>query len=165
MATLGIDPGSLKCGWAIVERDQLVAHGLIKMKSTDPIETRCSLLAVNFEKIINQHLLMGFHISVAMETPILGKHQNVKSLVVLAQARGAIAGAVGGYHVRTYLPQDWKQYCGGLTASKSEIQEYVRRYFYLPDKLSADESDAAAIAIVNENYKEWLSRVTTENTI
>lgn len=84
-----------------------------------------------------------------METPFHGL--NSRTLVVLAQARGALlAVAAGqGLEIDEYSPAEVKSAVAGHgRAAKDQVARMVRMHLSLPDtKLSPDASDALAVAI------------------
>lgn len=150
MIVLGIDPGSVKMGYAVlkvtIDSDtELVAHGLYKLKK-GTIEDRCAELY-----IVTGGILASFDVdAVAVEEiPFMGVHKNYTSALTLATARGAILGSCAGYPTQGVTVSTWKsQTVGSSKADKSRVQEYIKQYFGLPKALSQDESDAAAIALV-----------------
>jgi len=85
----------------------------------------------------------------ALETPFLG--MNTRSLVVLAQARGALLAVVAaqGLEIDEYTPAEVKNaVTGNGRAGKDQVAKMVGMHLALnQEKLSEDASDALAVAI------------------
>ncbi len=84
-----------------------------------------------------------------LETPFHGL--NSRSLVVLAQARGALLAALGlsGIEIDEYSPAEIKSaVTGNGRAEKVQVERMVRIHLSLAHaKLSSDAADALAVAI------------------
>lgn len=155
MKILGIDPGSKKLGWAVLDmsanggKPELMAHGLFKLRDKDSIEVRCGLIHEEIRRVIMLHLSSPLACYIAIEEPLVGTHLNYRSALTLATARGAALAACRDYNTKSYNVSTWKgMTVGGPGAPKQAVQEYVQRYFDLPEPLTEDESDAVAIAVV-----------------
>ena len=90
---------------------------------------------------------------------------NPKSLIVLAQARGALLATVcrAGLEIYEYSPSQIKSaVTGSGRADKQQVAQMVRRLLGLRDeKLSEDASDALAAAICaaeRRRYEQLLAR-------
>jgi crossover junction endodeoxyribonuclease RuvC len=85
---------------------------------------------------------------VVLETPFHGL--NPRSLIVLAQARGALLSVVGGRRVeiREYSPAEIKSaVAGNGRADKQQVARMVRLLLRLEGELAPDATDALAVAI------------------
>lgn len=145
---LGIDPGSLKIGWAVLTAGigldtELHAHGLHKLNEKTSIEKRCAAIHV-----FMRALLLQFQVdTVVVEDIPFVRHQ--KTVIPLTLARGAILGACYEHEATSLSVSTWKaQTVGSSKAEKKVVQQYVRQYFQLAKPLSTDESDAVGIALV-----------------
>ncbi len=85
----------------------------------------------------------------ALETPFQGL--NPRTLIVLAQARGALLATLAsrGLPIREYSPAEVKAAVSGYgRADKAQVAAMVRRILGLgTDPLSEDAADALAVAI------------------
>ena len=144
---LGIDPGSLRCGWGVVEargrRRIRIASGDLRPKSTRPLPWRLWFIADRLGALMLEH--QPTH--AAIEEQFVGR--NPKTALVVGRARGAAEAAVAEHiSVTPIAPKAVKAAvaCSG-NASKAEMQRAVRAQLgmdYLP---TPDEADALAIAL------------------
>ena len=85
----------------------------------------------------------------ALESPFYG--MNAKSLIVLAQARGAILALLGGrdIEIHEYSPSEVKTaVAGNGRADKAQVSRMVHLLLSLdPSDRSTDQTDAMAVAV------------------
>jgi crossover junction endodeoxyribonuclease RuvC len=110
-----------------------------------PVPERLAYLANELEAITER-----WHPEVAvLETPFLGL--NARSLVVLAEARGALISVVvnQGLTIAEYSPAEVKSAVSGSgRADKEQVKQMVRLHLSLEKaSISSDASDALALAI------------------
>ncbi|MCR4315248.1 MAG: crossover junction endodeoxyribonuclease RuvC [Planctomycetes bacterium] len=149
MLVLGIDPGTVVCGWGVVsENGNRLAHvasGAIKTKSATPMNERLMAIYDALEEVARKHKPKA----VSVEEVFVGK--NVKSALAIGQARGIILllSAKVGLPIFEYSARKVKQsVVGNGNASKEQVQFMVRNILRMPEKKEAlDVSDALAIAI------------------
>lgn len=149
MRVLGLDPGSRYTGYGCLERsgDRLepIAHGRITLSSRQPIPERLFQLHSDLTEIL-ERLAPD---AVVLESLFHGI--NSRSLIVLAQARGALLSSAAGRGVaiHEYSPAEIKSaVTGNGRADKTQVQRMVAMMLSLPRKeLTADASDALAAAI------------------
>lgn len=149
MRILGIDPGSQHTGFGVVERQgsrlRIVASGRISPPRGQDLGLRLAHLSRELRIIIEQYAPRA----AALEALFHGV--NPKSLIVLAQARGAllVTLALCGLSCREYSPAEVKSALTGHgRADKQQVQRMVRLVLGLKtEPLSADASDALAVAI------------------
>ncbi|MCL5267188.1 MAG: crossover junction endodeoxyribonuclease RuvC [Bacteroidetes bacterium] len=172
MIVLGIDPGSRKTGYAVIETRRsskdILAYGTVKLTDLKTIPDKVVRI---FEKI--GALLDEFSIStVAVEAGFYGK--NAQSAYKLGYARSAavLAAALKRIEVVEYSPRKVKQaVTGNGNASKTQVKYMVRSLLKLDGKvtMSEDEADACAIAICHAqnsdrggatygNWKEFVDK-------
>jgi crossover junction endodeoxyribonuclease RuvC len=159
---LGIDPGSRFTGFGLVERDgrrlRLVAHGCIKLPGSLELASRLARIYQDVAALVLEHRPH----QVAVEAPFQGI--NPRSLIVLAQARGAALAAVAAHGLRVVelSPAEIKAaVVGSGTGDKSQVERMVRLILGLKDAaMRADESDALAAAIcLAQRRDRWLGRL------
>lgn len=158
MISLGIDPGTRRIGYGLVQtshRDAtvtLIAAGILKIKSTDDpsalAETKNELDA----------LIKKYKPDVvAIEKLYFAKNQ--KTAIAVAQARGVILLAARECRVpiREYTPNEVKLGVTGYgSADKKAVLKMVRLILNKPDlKVIDDASDALALAILVSGEKAY----------
>lgn len=144
---LGLDPGSLYTGYGVLEgsrsRWKVVAQGRWVLGS-GPLAQRLVELGVQVEAGLRE-----WEPDVAvLETPFLGRSS--RSLIVLAQARGALMFLVAraGLPIVEYAPAEVKQaVTGNGRAEKVQVARMVALLLGLPKAPVADAADALAVAL------------------
>jgi crossover junction endodeoxyribonuclease RuvC len=151
MIVLGVDPGTLRTGWGLVERRgarlHCIASGVIRAKDGDPLEARLHVIHAALCEVIAAHK-PG---CMAVED-VFSKH--VKSALVLGQARGVVllAGAQAGLVVQAYPPAVVKRsIAGNGQAPKEQLGRIVSAILQLRELPAVDATDALAIAITHAN--------------
>ena len=149
MLILGLDPGSRFTGYGLVETStgslQTVAHGRFSLPASRPLEQRLAQLSAEVTALVAR-----WQPDIAvLETPFHGL--NSRSLVVLAQARGALLAALGNSDIEIdeYSPAEIKSaVTGSGRADKQQVVRMVALQLSLPvDELTPDAADALAVAI------------------
>ncbi len=153
---LGIDPGSINCGYAIVEVNNsklnLIEAGLIKFQSRILQEQLLELnlaLATIFQNEIDE---------VAMED-IFFAH-NPKTVLKLAQFRGALSIKIlekfGKFY--EYKPLEIKKALTGVgNAQKEQVAFMVKKILGIKGEIKPlDITDAMAVAITHINSSKNL---------
>lgn len=149
MRVLGIDPGTRRCGYGVVEarsgsRLVWVTHGVIKLRDSEPLEKRLVEIHSQLEKVIADTQPTAC----AVEEIFFAA--NAKSALTLGHARGValLAAARAGLAVNSYPPTVVKQAVVGFgRAEKSQVSRMVSALLGIPEVDSPDASDALAIAI------------------
>ena len=146
---LGLDPGSRFTGYGLVDRRgarlACVAHGRIALAKAAPLASRLADLSLELTTLIRAH---GPDV-VVLESLYHGV--NPRSLIVLAQARGALITtvALAGLPIHEYSPAEVKTALTGHgRADKQQVSRMVSLVLGLKDeRLSPDAGDALAVAI------------------
>lgn len=146
---LGLDPGSVHTGWGVVDFVGSDCHvrgwGRISPPRRGSVASRLSAIGDGIGAVIAEHRPE----LVALERVFHGK--NARSLIVLAEARGAILAAVahGGIPIAEVTPAMVKSVVAGDgRADKQRVERMVRLQLRLGSaELSTDASDALAVAI------------------
>jgi crossover junction endodeoxyribonuclease RuvC len=156
---LGIDPGTATTGWAVLELNGkecvTIAYGsiLTDKKSTD--EDRLWEISQDLEEIIKKYKPC----EAAVESLFFFKNQ--KTIITVAQARGAILLTLKKNHVKifSYTPLQVKQALTGYgRAEKKQVQimaKEILKLQFIP-KLD-DTADAMAICLCHINSRKILS--------
>lgn len=147
--TLGIDPGTARLGYAVVEEQR----GKLTLLACDCITTPAGMVLP--ERLLSIHTDLQAVIAqyepreMAIEELFFGK--NATTAVAVGQARGIalLAAAQARLPVTEYKPMRVKQAVHGYgSATKEQVGEMVRVLLRLPSVPKPDDAaDAAAIAI------------------
>ena len=144
---LGIDPGSIRCGYAIIEKNKnrlsLVDAGIIKIKEkilqyqlSELVEGLDIILTDDIDEIAIEDIFFGY---------------NPKGVLKLAQFRGALSLRIIQKHgnFSEYTPlQVKKAVTGNGKASKESVAFMVKRILGIKGEIKPlDITDAMAIAI------------------
>jgi crossover junction endodeoxyribonuclease RuvC len=148
MRVLGIDPGTQRTGWGVVERRgtrmQHHGHGLIQPPTDAAIEERLLVIFEGLSAVLVQYEPDA----VAVEDVFHGRH--AASALKLGQARGVAlaAAARAGLAVAAYPPARVKRMITGYGgADKLQVAKMIAAYLGLPEPPRADAADALAIAL------------------
>jgi crossover junction endodeoxyribonuclease RuvC len=149
MLILGIDPGSRHTGYGLVdsqgEKLEALAYGRISCPADLAVPQRLAHLACELESIVDNWQPQA----AVLETPFHGL--NSRSLVVLAEARGALLAvlAARGVEIREYTPAEVKSaVTGNGRADKGQVARMVQIILSMVGKkTSTDATDALAVAI------------------
>lgn len=150
MRILGIDPGSRVCGYGVIELRAgtlvYIECGVLTAPEARPMEQRLGEIATGLREVIAE-LAPAV---VAIEDVF--SHQNVRSALALAQARGmalAVAG-LAGLAVASYPPASVKKAVSGSgRADKGQVARMVQALIGLRQLPRADATDALAVAITH----------------
>ncbi|HEX5057759.1 MAG TPA: crossover junction endodeoxyribonuclease RuvC [Kofleriaceae bacterium] len=150
MRILGLDPGSRVCGYGVIDEVggelTYVECGVLTAPEERPMEQRLGEIAVGLREVIGE-LAPAI---VAVEDVFT--HQNPRSALALAQARGMALAVIGlaGLRVASYPPALVKKtVCGSGAADKGQIARMVQALIKLKSLPRADATDALAVAITH----------------
>ncbi len=146
---LGIDPGTARLGFAVVEeyRSQLrlIVCGVVETPKDMPMPQRLLELHSRLSAIVQEHAPQ----EMAVEELFFAK--NVTTIISVGQARGIalLVAAAANVPVCEYKPMQVKQAVHGYgLAKKDQVGEMVRVLLGLDSVPRPDDAaDAAAIAI------------------
>jgi len=148
MKILGIDPGTIRCGYAIIETKptlKLIDAGFIKIKEKK-LQYQLSELIEGLDLIYNSSID-----EVAIEDIFYA--YNPKTVLKLAQFRGALSLRILQIHgnFSEYTPlQIKKALTGNGKAKKEQVAFMVKRILGIKKEIKPfDITDAIAIAITH----------------
>jgi crossover junction endodeoxyribonuclease RuvC len=149
---LGIDPGSIRCGWGIVERrgTRLVhhGHGVVRLTDGAPLPDRLARLRAELAKVLDANGAVG----VAVEDVF--SHKNARAALLLGHARGVVLEvcAARTLEIAAYPPALVKRaVTGSGKAEKPQVAKMVQVLLGLAEVPPADAADALAVAICHAN--------------
>ena len=154
MIILGIDPGSRKTGFGLIQQMgntiTHIDHGVISLTQESLIH-RLGHIHQTIKALITQH--QPDHMAIEQ----VFVHINPQSALKLGQARGAALAAcnaqtLSGYE---YSPREIKLAVAGFgAANKSQIQQMIKALLSLKTTPPSDAADALAVAICHcHQYK------------
>ena len=159
MRVLGIDCGSERTGYGVIESDgqdhRMLAAGVIRTNTKAPFEKRLLEIACGLRRLIGEHMPEAAAVEGIFHAV------NVKTALKLAHVRGValLAVAEAGMQMAEYSPLEVKiSVVGYGRAEKCQVQIMVQSLLGLPAIIeSEDACDALAVAICHAN-REATSR-------
>ncbi len=149
MLALGIDPGTAICGYGIVDLEgshlRAVDYGAIETSPKLSDAERLVIIHHGIDTIIKKYQpdIMGVE--------MLFFNKNVRTAMVVSQARGVILLAAAQNHIKLseFTPLQVKQSVVGYgKATKEQVIYMTQRLLNLPSKPHPDDvADALAVAI------------------
>jgi len=154
---LGLDPGSLVTGYALLECNgndvQYLDSGCIRA-SGDEFTRRIQQIFAGIEQVVQTHQPD----EIAIERVFV--HRNADSALKLGQARGAALCAVfaSAAQIFEYAPRQVKQAVVGTgAAEKAQVQIMIKRLLKLNEavmsNMGSDAADAVAIALCHAHSR------------
>lgn len=161
MRVLGIDCGSERTGYGVIESDgrdhRLLIAGVIRTSPKTAFELRLAEISSGLRALIRQHRPE----SAAVEEVFHAA--NVKTALKLAHVRGIalLAIADAGVAFAEYSPLEVKMSVVGYgRAEKCQVQIMVQSLLRLPEAIeSEDASDALAVAICHATRESTSRRL------
>lgn len=158
MRILGIDPGLLHTGWAVIDAQgssrTYVASGVILPSSKLPLATRLATVFRGVDELCDRFK------PDACSIEVIFVNVNPKTTLILGQARAAaiVAAANRDIPVYEYEPNKIKK---ALTAAghadKDAITKMVRMLLPAANPKTPDEADAIAIALAHSNMARFIN--------
>ncbi|MBF0519294.1 MAG: crossover junction endodeoxyribonuclease RuvC [Nitrospirae bacterium] len=152
MTVIGIDPGSIHCGYGVLHSDdnrlRLVCTGRISPPAKKPLPERLKFI---FEKL--KDIIAETHPDeMAIEKVFNAK--NFISALHLGHARGVamLCASLSGLTVSEYSALEIKKAVSGYgKADKNQVLQMVKAILNITEDLPFDSSDALAVAICHIN--------------
>lgn len=154
MRIIGIDPGTVCCGYGIVDHEtpkrgggrmRYVTAGDIRMSRRDDLPNRLKALHDSLKALLSEY--RPDHLCLEK----IFYHKSIRSAFTLGSTRGIVMylAAEQKIPVFEYNPTELKMALTGYgRAEKRQVQEMVKRILSPPEELiSEDSSDALALCI------------------
>jgi crossover junction endodeoxyribonuclease RuvC len=143
---LGIDPGSIKAGYAVMSDDGLELHefGVLKLCKADPLLERMDALRKDIEGLFAEY----GPTTMAIEQAYVDRDPH--AALVLGEVRGLCKciGLAAGIRILEFAPSTVKaRVAGNGRASKQLVRNTVKARFSIAGEPGLDASDAVAIAL------------------
>lgn len=156
---LGIDPGSRKTGFGIINtlggRHEYVASGVIRLPDSS-LPKRLQLIFAHVREVIEEYSPQ----EMAIEQVFMAK--SAGSALKLGQARGAaiVAATYSQLPVAEYEAKKIKQsVVGNGAADKIQVQHMIKQLLKLSAMPQEDAADALAVALCHAHTQQHLVRV------
>jgi crossover junction endodeoxyribonuclease RuvC len=153
---LGIDPGSIRTGWGVVERNgqqaRGIAAGVIRVSERATLAERLDTIHRGVVDVLSVHKPDA----VAIEDIFFAKY--AQAALMLGHARGVamLAAAQAGLAVSTYPPSVVKRsVVGSGRAEKTQVAQLVAAMLGLRTLPGVDATDALAIALTHLNASRF----------
>ncbi len=161
MRVLGIDCGSEKTGYGVIDSDggshRMIAAGVIRTSPKRPFEKRLLDISNGLRLLIREYAPEAGAVEGIFYSA------NVKTALKLAHVRGIalLAIAEAGIELAEYSPLEVKVSVVGYgRAEKSQVQLMVRSLLGLAEPIeSEDASDALAVAICHATHEATSRRL------
>lgn len=155
MKILGIDPGSINCGYGLIEaagsrQPFYLSSGRIVLPASKPLHIRLRELYVSLTEVISEYAPD----EIVIEKIFFAK--GTKAALSLGHTRGVVllAAALTGLPIHEYSPLEIKKAVVGYgRADKNQVQCMVSQILRISHKLSPDSADALAISLCHANSK------------
>ncbi len=161
MLSLGIDPGTARIGYGLVEESQdgslfAVDYGVITTPAKTPMPDRLQMIYDDLTTVIETY----DPDQAGVEELFFAR--NVSTAITVAQGRGVILLALvkAGLPIKEYKPNMIKQSITGYGgADKPQMQEMTRMLLGLEDIPKPDDAaDALAVAITDIHSSRYQAR-------
>lgn len=162
---LGIDPGSLKCGYGIVTLRGKEAHhvvsGTISPSSRKPLPDRLKQIYDELVQLIRTYKPAD----IIVEKIFFSK--GTKAALSLGHARGIVLLAAAAENVQLHefsALQVKKAVVGYGRAEKDQVSAMVKVLLNMSGNLTSDSADALALALCYLNTLQFIERVRITET-
>jgi crossover junction endodeoxyribonuclease RuvC len=155
MRILGIDCGSERTGYGVIESDgrdhRMVVAGVIRTNTKWPFEKRLLEIARGLRQLMEQHRPEFAAVEEVFHAA------NAKTALKLAHVRGValLVIAEAGVQLAEYSPLEVKVNVVGYgRAEKCQVQMMVRSVLHLSEAIaSEDAADALAVALCHATHE------------
>lgn len=153
---LGIDPGLLHTGWAVIDTAgssrHYVASGVILPPKTGALATRLAFIFNEVSKLCDTFEPN----ECSMEITFVNKNPHTTLILGHARAAAMVAISVQNIPVFEYEPNKIKKALTGAGhADKSAVDKMVRVLLPAAAPKTPDEADAIAIALAHSNMAKF----------
>lgn len=163
---LGIDPGSIFCGYGVIKSNgreaRYIASGRIAPTASNPLHVRLRSIYEALIEIISTYQPTDM----VVEKIFFAK--SAKAALHLGHARGVVllSAATGDVTLHEYSALAVKKAIVGYgRAEKSQVQEMVKMILNIRGALYTDSADALALALCYMNTLQFNNAVKSQNNL
>jgi len=167
MKILGIDPGSIYCGYGFIEtpdrnvcigsgrkngRPIYLSSGRIVLPARRPLHIRLKELYTSLAEVISE----SCPDEIVIEKMFFAK--GIKAAISLGHTRGVVlvAAALTGREIYEYSALEVKKSVVGYgMADKNQVQKMVKEILTIGHSLSSDSADALALALCHAHTRKF----------
>ena len=150
MIVLGLDPGTRRFGWGVVERRGTrlfhIGHGVVSPRESEPLAVRLVAIEEQLVAVVEKHrpaLASVEALFFAKDAQAAAKLGHARGVALLVCARAGLA-------LHEYPPALVKRAVTGHgRADKGQVAQMVRVLLGLPAPPPADAADALALAVTH----------------
>ena len=157
MIIMGIDPGTARLGWGVIEKNKSITSPIVFGCITTQPEAPELRLAVIYKELSG---LLKKHKPEALAIEDLFFATNAKTVIPVAQARGValLSASQAKIPVTSYTPLVIKQtITGSGRAEKEQVQKMVQILLKLKEVPKPDDTaDALAVALTHAFTKKFV---------
>jgi crossover junction endodeoxyribonuclease RuvC len=152
MRVLGIDCGTERTGWGVIESDGrshgVLGHGVIATAARDPLSQRLAQIATGLRNVIEAHAPQA----AAVEEVFYA--QNVKTALKLAHVRGVALLAIAEARIALgeYSPLEVKSSVVGYGRAEKHQMKLMVKSLTGVEIEAEDAADAIAVAICHATH-------------
>jgi crossover junction endodeoxyribonuclease RuvC len=154
MRVLGIDPGTGRLGWAIVDKEangfKIIEAGCVETPALTPLPERLEIIFNSLDKVIKLHLPQ----SASIEDLFFAKNQ--KTIISVGAARGVaiLACQINKIQIASFTPMQIKSSLTGYgKADKKQVKFMVSALTHEKNLPKLDDAvDAIAAAITHMHH-------------
>lgn len=165
MIVLGIDPGSLYTGYAVIETEKgierVLEYGVLRLAQQDDHFLRLKQIYERISAVIDSTLPDVC----AVEMPVYGKSAQAMLKLGRAQAAAVLAALNREIPITQYTPKEVKKaVTGNGNAAKEQLWYMLQQTLHLTEHKGLDASDALGVALCHiwrgahqnqGNFKNW----------
>jgi crossover junction endodeoxyribonuclease RuvC len=165
MIVLGIDPGSLHTGYAVIEtengKERVIEYGALHFRAHDDHFLRLKQIYERVTAVIDRTLPDVC----AVEMPIYGKSAQSMLKLGRAQAAATLAALNREIPITQYTPKEIKKaVTGNGNAAKEQLWYMLKQTLHITEDKGLDASDALGVALCHiwrgahqnqGNFKNW----------
>ncbi len=153
LRVIGIDPGTITCGYGILERDArkniiYIDSGTLRLPRNRPLPERLKTLYNGIYELLKEYKPD----EAAIEKVFFSL--SINAALGLGHARGVVLLALASERIliKEYSPNEVKKSVTGYgRAEKGQVQQMVKTILNLKHTPSSDSADALALAICHLN--------------
>jgi crossover junction endodeoxyribonuclease RuvC len=156
---LGVDPGTIRTGWGVVEREgprlRGIAAGVVDAGKKEPLHARLRTIYTGLTEAIEAHR------PEIMAVEDIFYSRSARAALTLGHARGValLSAANAGIEVCAYPPALVKKTIAGRgQADKKQVARIIGALLGWKELPPVDATDALSVAITHLNAAEFSAR-------
>lgn len=161
MRVLGIDPGSINCGYGLIQKTEVrsqkleikyLSSGRVVLPAKAPLHKRLKDLYLSLSEMISEYKPD----EIVIEKMFFAK--GIKAALSFGHTRGVVllAAALADIPIYEYSALEVKKAVVGYgRADKNQVQKMVQEILKIKNSLSPDSADALAVALCHAHTRQY----------